>query len=120
VGTTVRTPDGVGLFTGVTGHLYAVRYPEGIPALGMAPDSVMGYSPIGVRVVESEPVDVWLKFDTPEDEESAWEANTYPEGDRFYVAHYHTGVGLVTRVYFDTYAQACAWLTEQGFQDFSS
>jgi hypothetical protein len=66
-------------------------------------------------------LDVWLRFDAPDDEEASHEANTFRDVDgRYFVAWYHTAVGVVTHVFFDTYEEACAWLTEQGYQDFSS
>ena len=70
-------------------------------------------------------LDVWLRFDSPEDEESSAEANTYREVDAdgaetYRVEWYLTAVGLVTRVPFATYEQAQAWLEAEGFQDFSS
>lgn len=55
LGAPVRTPDGVGEFAGVTGHLYAVTYPDGIPAIGMAPGSTMGYAPADVAPVPALP-----------------------------------------------------------------
>lgn len=50
-GSTVSTPDGPGIFAGVTGALYAVSFPEGIPAIGMAAGSVMGYAPRDVSAL---------------------------------------------------------------------
>jgi hypothetical protein len=55
LGAPVRTPDGVGEFAGVTGHLYAVTYPDGIPAIGMAPGSTLGYAPADVAPVPALP-----------------------------------------------------------------
>lgn len=68
---------------------------------------------------ESEPLDVWLRI--PDDaEESEAEANTFTDGDQFRVEWYLTSVGLVKSRTFDTYAGACEWLRDEGFQDFSS
>ncbi len=81
--------------------------------------------PDGVTMVEEDgqlctcPLDVWLRIPDGEEESEA-EANTYRELNRFYVAWYLTAVGLVTRVYFDTYAEARAFLEQEGFQDFTS
>jgi len=75
---------------------------------------------------EDEPLDVWLRFakdddETPEEDEVAEsEANTYRAGDGFRVEWYHTAVGLVSHRHFSTYEQARTWLTDEGFQDFSS
>lgn len=63
-------------------------------------------------------LDVWLRFNGS-DEESEAEANTYPDGDRYRVDWYLTAVGLVTSVWFDTYAESQAWLENQGFEDFT-
>ena len=74
-------------------------------------------------------LDVWLRFETSyddatgepyEDEEASHEANTYGNEDGTYrVEWYHSAVGLVTTVDFDTYAQATAWLEKNGYQDFT-
>ena len=90
------------------------------------------------HAASTKPLDVWLRFNNPNDhedehieedagascpicEEADAEANVFPAIDgRVFVAWYLTGVGLVTKVYFDTYAQATAWLEAEGFQDFSS
>lgn len=66
-------------------------------------------------------LDVWLRFDPPDDEESEAEANTYPDGrGEFRVEWYLTAVGLVKEVPFRTYEAAAAWLTAEGFEDYSS
>lgn len=71
-------------------------------------------------------LDVWLRFDDDNDEESAYEANTYrtPETDGlragYVVEWYHTAVGQVSRVWFSTYSEATEWLEANGYQDFSS
>lgn len=65
-------------------------------------------------------LDVWLRFDSPEDEEAEAEANTFRDGDLYRVEWYLTAVGLVTARSFTTYEAAAAWLTTEGFQDFNS
>jgi hypothetical protein len=66
-------------------------------------------------------LDVWLRFAEDDDEEAEAEANTFATEDgRFRVEWYLTSVGLVKGVGFDTLAEAHAWLTREGFQDFSS
>jgi hypothetical protein len=77
------------------------------------------------RVAAHEPgsdqiLDIWLRFDAPDDEQSSHEANTFFEDGRYYVAWYHTAVGLVTRKYVDTYAEAKSFLEANGYQDFTS
>lgn len=67
------------------------------------------------------PLDVWLKFDHPEDEETSHEANVYFDRDSssFRVEWYHTAVGQVSTKHFDTYRQATEWLESNGYLDFT-
>ena len=67
-----------------------------------------------------EPLDVWLRFDDPNDEEAAYDANTYATSWGFTVEWCHTAVGLIRRKDFNTYDEARKWLTSEGFEDFSS
>lgn len=64
-------------------------------------------------------LDVWLRIPEGEEESEA-EANTYRDGDRFTVEWYLTAVGLVKSRTFDTHEEAQAWLTAEGFEDYSS
>lgn len=67
------------------------------------------------------PLDVWLLFDDPEDEEASHEANIfYTENREFAARWYNNAVGLVTERTFVTYGEAAAWLEDSGYQDFSS
>lgn len=67
------------------------------------------------------PLDVWLLFDDPEDEEASHEANIFYTADgRFSAQWYNNAVGLVSARVFDTYAEAAKWLEDGGYQDFSS
>jgi len=67
------------------------------------------------------PVDIWLKFETPVDEEPSFEGNTFPTEDgRYCLEWYHTAVGQVSRKWVDTYADAVRFWESNGFQDFSS
>ena len=67
------------------------------------------------------PLDVWLAFDSPEDEEASHEANVFYTADgKFDVQWYNNAVGLVTHRTFDTYTEAAKWLEDGGYQDFSS
>lgn len=70
------------------------------------------------------PLDVWLRFDPADDdrEDSEAEANTYRTADGGYVVHWYlTAVGLVKHSpVFTTLADARAWLTREGFEDFTS
>jgi len=70
-------------------------------------------------VVVAEPLDVWLLIEDGQ-EESTCEANTWRVDGGFRVQWYHTGVGLVHNVDFDTHEEAQKWLESQGYQDFSS
>jgi len=66
-------------------------------------------------------LDVWLKFDAPDDEEASHEANTYRTPDGYRVEWSHPAVGLISSSQlFPTYPEACAWLTANGYQDFTS
>lgn len=74
---------------------------------------------------EKTALDVWLRFDSPEDEEATYEANTYKDVDAggveiYRVEWYHTAVGQVTTISFSTYEKARAWLEAAGYQDYSS
>ncbi len=64
-------------------------------------------------------LDVWLRIPEGEEESEA-EANTYQVEDGFLVKWYLTAVGLVKRRWFATYTEAQAWLTAEGFEDYSS
>lgn len=67
------------------------------------------------------PLDVWLAFDHPDDEEASHEANVYETDDgRYEIEWYHSAVGLVTSRTVHTYEAAAQWLTDMGYQDFSS
>lgn len=69
---------------------------------------------------ESKAIDVWLRIPDGS-EEAEMEANTFrDEAGRYRVEWYHTGVGVVSSLVFDTYAQARAWLTREGFEDYTS
>lgn len=66
-------------------------------------------------------LDVWLKFDSPDDEEPSHEANTYDDGDDGYIVEwYHTAVGLVTSKRFGSLAGVHDWYRANGYRDFSS
>lgn len=65
-------------------------------------------------------MDVWLRFESDEDEEPTHEANTYAEGDRFVIKWYHVDVGLVSAVRFDTLDAVWAWYDANGYQDYSA
>ena len=65
-------------------------------------------------------LDVWLKFEHEDDEEPTYEANVFRTAYGFRIEWYHVSVGQVTSVYHDTYEEACVWLEEQGFRDFTA
>lgn len=74
------------------------------------------------QTIEREPLDVWLRFEHPDDEEPTHEANTYENGDDggVVIEHYHTAVGLVTAVWHPTYESAKQWYAAHGYDDYSS
>lgn len=71
-------------------------------------------------------LDVWFNFAGPHDADPEYEANTYaerPDDERewvFIVEWYHDAVGQITREEFDTYQRAATWLTDAGYDDYSS
>lgn len=66
-------------------------------------------------------LDVWLKFEEPDDEEPYLEGNTFKNEDGSYRADwYHVSVGEVSSESFPTYEAAEAWWEKNGFQDFTS
>ena len=68
------------------------------------------------------PLDVWLRFESPEDEEASAEANTfYNQDGSFRVEWYLTAVGQIGYVGpFETHEDARFWLHGHGFADFTS
>ena len=68
----------------------------------------------------TKPMDVWLQFDSENDEEARAEANTFREDGQFRIDWYLNAVGLVKSEYFNTYEEVTAWYEREGFQDFSS
>lgn len=65
------------------------------------------------------PLDVWLRFENEIDEECSHEANTFLTDTGYEIRHYHTAVGLVSRVQFDTLADAYDWYEANGFEDYT-
>lgn len=65
------------------------------------------------------PLDVWLRIPDGEEESEA-EANTFADGDGFRVEYYNTAVGLVSSRWFAEYDDAAAWLTAEGFADYTA
>ena len=63
--------------------------------------------------------DVWLSIPEGE-EESEYEANTYRDSGGIRVEWYHTAVGQVSSRWFATYSDASAWLSSEGFDDYTS
>lgn len=66
------------------------------------------------------PLDVWLRFDSEDDEEATYEANTYGNDEEGYtVEWYHTAVGLVSHKWVPTLDDAHQWYLDNGFVDFT-
>lgn len=74
---------------------------------------------MSIRDPERMALDVWLRIPEGEEESEA-EANTYQTETGYVVEWYLTAVGLVTSVHFDTLEQAHAFLTREGFVNYSS
>ena len=67
----------------------------------------------------TESLSVWLKFESPEDEEVEYEANVDQDGTLFVASWSHTAVGMVRSRAFNTEEEANAFLEAEGFQDFT-
>lgn len=65
------------------------------------------------------PLDVWLQFENPDDEEPRCEANTFKTDTGYEIQWYLDAVGLVTRVEFDTLEDVYDWYEREGFIDFT-
>jgi hypothetical protein len=68
---------------------------------------------------EQKALDVWLRIPEGEEEAEA-EANTFVWLGVYHVEWYLTAVGLVKTQWFHTHEAARAWLTAEGFEDYSS
>lgn len=62
----------------------------------------------------------WFKFEDEADEEASHEANIFMSAFGAVVEWYHTAVGQVTSVRFDSVEEAEKFLQAGGYQDFSS
>lgn len=89
-------------------------------ALDPAPEGWEDYELVNAAQHAAQPGDVWMRFESDDDDEPSHEANTYAYGDRYVIKWYHTGVGLVQAHYVDTLAEAHAWYAANGYADFSS
>lgn len=67
----------------------------------------------------TESLSVWLKFESPEDEEVAYEANVDQDGNLFVASWSHTAVGVVRSRAFTTEEAAEGFLAAEGFQNFT-
>lgn len=65
-------------------------------------------------------MDVWFKFDHPDDEEPSHEANIVADGDGYRAEWSHTAVGLVLSHRFDTREAARAFLAGSGYADYTA
>lgn len=70
--------------------------------------------------IDTIPLDVWLAFDSPDDEEASHEANIFRDDAGYRVEWYNNAVGLVSPHVFSTYAKARAFLESGGYDDYSS
>lgn len=67
----------------------------------------------------TESLSVWLRYESPEDEEASHEATIDQDGDTFVASWSHTAVGQVSTREFDTEEEANAFLESEGFEDFT-
>ena len=66
-------------------------------------------------------LDVWLRFDSPDDEESEAEANIREDRGSYVADWSLTAVGLVkSSPEFDSYHDAETWLEAEGFENYSA
>ena len=71
-------------------------------------------------MTDDQPIDVWLKFDEPNDEEPTYEANTFLTETGFQIQWYHVDIGIVAAVEFDTLSDVYDWYASHGYTDFTS
>lgn len=63
---------------------------------------------------------IWLKFDAPDDEDASHAANIFDDGDGARIEWWNEAVGLVTTVYRDTVAEAEQFLESAGYENFTA
>lgn len=67
----------------------------------------------------SEPLDVWFRFESDDDDDPTYEANTYRKGDGYVIEWCHNDVGQVTRVELDTIEEVNDWYEKNGYSDYT-
>lgn len=63
---------------------------------------------------------IWFKFDAPDDEDPAYTANVFPEDDGARIEWWNEDVGYVYTVNARSIQNAERWLTDRGFSDFTA
>ena len=63
---------------------------------------------------------IWLKFDAPDDEEASHAANIFTEGDEVWIEWWNEAVGLVSTVNASSVRNAERWLTDRGYIDYTA
>lgn len=63
---------------------------------------------------------IWLKFDAPDDEEASHAANIFTEDDGARIEWWNEAVGIVSTVNASSVRNAERWLTDRGFADFTA
>ena len=75
---------------------------------------------------QGKPLDVWLRFYDPAEDENGeeylaeYEANTFMTETGYVIEWYHNDIGMVTEVEFDTLSDAYDWYEDNGYQYFTS
>lgn len=63
---------------------------------------------------------IWLKFDAPDDEEASHAANIITEDGETRIEWWNEAVGLVSTVNASSVRNAERWLTDRGYIDFTA
>lgn len=63
---------------------------------------------------------IWLKFDAPDDEEASHAANIITENGEVRIEWWNEAVGLVRTVQASSVRNAERWLTDRGYIDFTA
>ena len=62
---------------------------------------------------------IWFKFDAPDDEEPSYTANVFTEDDGTRIEWWNEDVGYVYTVNASSIQNAERWLTDRGFIDYT-
>lgn len=63
---------------------------------------------------------IWFKFDAPDDEDPSHTANVFTEEDGARIEWWNEDVGVVSTVNASSVRNAERWLTDRGFIDYTA